>query len=304
MPSTRRLASPWVPEPRVTLTLATEKPRPMPLQHADVCAAVRVAPSSASDLPVLLQTLLRTAAATPSRHEGGGGRALGASLAAYAFFADRAAPGLLRRDLINELSALNRSAPAGPWIRVFGHEEVARMAAPHWAYARNDYGYIATDAVVLWLRRRAACRYLLVTNADNVYLRGFLPETEAAMHRLGVAAVTTHFISHYHIKRAPGSAGAGDVVQRTGANQEVAPKWEVSKIDLGAVLIRMAFVHRANLTFAFGEIECAARGECPETPERAVGPSFFTADGVFAHALATRSNGSVHIVPQILFAHQ
>jgi len=122
-------------------------------------------------------------------------------------------------------------------------------------FTGNDYGFIVTDFVMQDLLA-GNCKYLLVTNADNLYAKSFfalaLAELEKGLDLAITQFVSRYLFSPYHLKLLSCMHKCGTTVP--GANQVFFPLPEVNCIDLGAVLFSAASVRRSGLRFITGDI--------------------------------------------------
>ena len=106
---------------------------------------------------------------------------------------------------------------------------------------KTDYGYGYTDAAIDYFaetNRIYKCDYLMFTNADNLYVKGFLDDYILDDMRSGIDLIAFDFVSHYKITPPTYISGIYD-----DGTRKVLPGCFIwGRIDLGAVVIRAKFM--------------------------------------------------------------
>ena len=180
----------------------------------------------------------------------------------------------------------------------FGHvlnvtAEAARRDFPELG-RRQEFGFAFTDVGMDLLtsepRYTAMCRWMLITNVDNIYSSYFLDRVEQEMAR-GFRLIGFNMVSHYDwvtLRNAPRDTREGS--SDDGTRRLLDIKWEDGFIDLGAAFWDISVWRQYNFNF----IQLGLNG-----PNKLLQ----VADGQFFEQLVKYNTPRIAI-RQILFMHQ
>lgn len=155
----------------------------------------------------------------------------------------------------------------------------------------QDHGYILTQLAVDDLLNRTnvsvvpkhfkeQCKYLLITNSDNIYHYDFYDEVFKEINR-GMDLVGFEFTSH-HFQTKPWFAAKSKNVQCFSEFAEF-------KIDLGAGVAKLDLINKIEDHF----VNLDWKGN----------QYVFTADGIYYAKLANKTDKKI-IIHQVLMMHQ
>ena len=170
----------------------------------------------------------------------------------------------------------------------------------------TDYGYAFTDAALDYLLEHQddfKCSYVLFTNGDNFYSKGFLDAYLDKDMSLGFDMIGFNFISHHrghvgYVRKHKGSTYTEYKIDKLnstsiahlssfdGTNFPKNTEFQVSEIDLGACLFKISIFK-----------------ENPELRFTTVARDIFTADGQLIVEFYKKSNNTI-LHREYLFVHQ
>ena len=179
---------------------------------------------------------------------------------------------------------------------------------------RNDFGFVATDFMLEDVLRADECNALVVTNADNYYMKDFVRLVLDALRGRDVALV--QFVSRYDFEPvARNQVRLLGCMPGLGPNQAFypspKPKCVPSElqhgfdvfgvrrcVDLGAAVFSVATLRRTGVRFILDDV----RSTRPRSQWRTEMHAF--RDGYFVEALHDLHHASFAIVNATLFVHQ
>lgn len=160
--------------------------------------------------------------------------------------------------------------------------------------SKNQHGYGVTDQALqylydLYAKDPQQCRYLLVTNGDNLYSNSLAKYVIPHISK-SIDIISWGFVSHYgspklRINTAIKSTQKIKYVD-DGSNKCVVPTLSVGYIDLSAVIYRFELLYKKKMFYRVHN-----------------GSYSFTADGEFVERLLKTVNTAV-VIAQTLVFHQ
>ena len=154
---------------------------------------------------------------------------------------------------------------------------------------KTDFGYAYTDAAInklLLEREKHKCKYLLVTNGDNLYRKQFFDDYLSAEIANQVDMIGFNSISHH--ARFPTISSSRE--KDDGRNHELNVEFAFSMMDLGACFFKFDFFEKYD-DLRFVKMANSRGG------------NFFDCDGILIESAHKRSNSSM-IIRDVLYFHQ
>lgn len=154
----------------------------------------------------------------------------------------------------------------------------------------SDFGYAYTDAAINYLishNLEYNCKYLLVTNGDNLYRSKFIddylqPEMDQETQMIGF-----NFISHHD----RWDHTVTETEKADGRNREVSVQFQPGAIDLGACFFKMDLLESDPINLRF------------VNQAKSKGNDYFNCDGYLINEYHKRA-ASAMIIRDVLFFHQ
>jgi hypothetical protein len=154
---------------------------------------------------------------------------------------------------------------------------------------KTDFGYAYTDAVInklLLEREKHKCKYLLITNGDNLYRKQFFDDYLSAEMANQVDMIGFNFITHH--ARFPTISTSRE--KDDGRNHELRVEFTFAWMDLGACFFKFDFFEKYD-DLRFVKMANLRGGD------------FFNCDGILIESAHKRSNSSM-IIRDVLYFHQ
>jgi len=158
---------------------------------------------------------------------------------------------------------------------------IFRYRAENRKCAENDYGYTLTDMELASLVNQDICKYIMITNGDNLYHIGLMKETELLRQDGIDLMIGFFFISRYSSRRQ------NSIRDSMSPNTLYRTKFIVGGIDLGACMFKSSVFHNNNhMRF------CKMKGRVQES------------DGQLIQYVAKNKMYRAKVLDQIMFMHQ
>mmetsp|Transcript_29057 Transcript_29057/g.45808 ORF Transcript_29057/g.45808 Transcript_29057/m.45808 type:complete len:279 (+) Transcript_29057:65-901(+) len=188
-------------------------------------------------------------------------------------------------DVVQAVTSLNRYFGPANTTRIelssFNYHSSSTISyrAENQKCAENDYGYALTDMELDNLVKQDTCKYIMVTNGDNLYNSGLMKETRP-MRQQGIDLIGFFFISRYPFpQKVP-------IRDSTSPNTLYRSRLNLGGIDLGACMFKSSVFRDNNLRF------CKVKGNVHES------------DGNLIEQVAKDRMYKAEVLDQIMFMHQ